>query len=103
MATAIVKRFDLDIPVDWAYDISLAKLKEQIAELEEAGATGIDIHTEESYGSYYVRFRPYVERKETPDEMATRLAEREQRKEAKRAADLANLERLKKLYENNGQ
>ena len=103
METAIVRRFDLDVHVDWSYDISLAKLKEQIAKLEEAGATGIDICVEESYGSHYIRFQPFVEREETPDEVAERLAEMKQREAAKRAADLANLERLKNLYENSGQ
>lgn len=71
----ITKRSPVDFYFNWGFRMSIAKLREDLDELEELGATHVDIETEISFGDPELKIQAIHERLETDEEYTKRLKE----------------------------
>jgi hypothetical protein len=94
----ITKRIKLEYPLNWMYGIEISKIREDLDELEQIGATHIEIESYESYGSAFTTIEAVCERIETDEECAKRLLEHEYKKDEIRQRELVEFERLKSKY-----
>jgi len=85
----------------WTYGIELKKIKEDLETLEKLGVTEIDIKVDDDYGCHFVSIEAFVERLETDEEFDKRIVFEKKQKEEITLREMAQLERLKKKYQNN--
>jgi len=88
-------------PFEWAYGVTLEKIKEDIIKLEKLGVTEIDIEADDNWGSPCVNINAFVHRLETDSEFEIRLMKENEQEEKLKEWELKQLESLKSKYENN--
>jgi len=95
----IVRKFNIDYPLDWTYGIEIKKIREDLDAIEKLGATHVEIEHGSNYDCSYVEIDAYAERIETDEEFNVRVAEDNRRREENRRKELEQLEKLKLKYE----
>ena len=93
-----VKRFEVPFDFDWAYGVTIEKLRKDLDELEKLGVKEIYIRAEENWGSASVTIEAYIERIETDEEFKKRVNEETQRQEEIKRRELQQLKQLKSKY-----
>jgi 2-methylisocitrate lyase-like PEP mutase family enzyme len=93
-----VRRFETNYSLDWQYGVEISKLKADLEELEELGATHVEIDPYTEYDSTYVKIEAYCERIETDEEFEQRKKQVEATQEQMRQRDLKQLADLKSKY-----
>lgn len=96
----IKKDIKLNYPLDWTYGVSIEKLKKDIEEIENLGATHVNIEHGISYDCSYVEIDVICRRIETDEEFEQRKKEVEARQEQYRQQELKQLIELKAKYDN---
>ena len=84
---------------DWAYGISIQKIREDLDVLEKLGATDINISYGENYGSVYLDIEAVKTRLETDEEIEKRLKYIKKLKQQEELKEIRELERLKAKYQ----
>ena len=94
------KKVEFNFPLRWEWGISIEEVRENLDAVEKLGATHIEIEKEEDFGSTSIYVKAYTIQLETDEEYAARMKMLNDMAEAKRLAELAQLEELKKKYPN---
>lgn len=81
--------------IDWAYGVSVKKMKEDLDSLEAKGVTTINI----KYSYDCIDISAFIERIETDEEYQKRLKSEQEFAERKKASELETFLALKKKYE----
>lgn len=94
----------ITIPVnyhlDWTYGVSIAEIREDLNELEKLGATDVEIDIDDYHECTSISIKAVSKRMETDEEYEKRVMKENILANADRGRELAELERLKKKYEN---
>lgn len=98
-----IRRFRVSFDFDWTGGVPLWRIKDDLDELEKLGVTEIVIEAEEIYGNPSISIEGFTMRLETDEEFKDRIKKENQRQESIRRKELADLEFLKKKYENKHQ
>lgn len=100
MEKQIVEEFiDFDFS-NWTYGAEISKIKEDIALLEQLGATHIDISSDISYGSCSIEIKATKERPETDKEFTHRINSIKSEIERQKQKEIEFLKQLKLKYPN---
>lgn len=89
----------LDYYIDWSH-ATIDEIRENLNELEQLGATHIDVEIDDDYGSYSVKITPKQERLETDEEYEKRIAYEKKLADRVRERELEQLAKLKAKYDN---
>lgn len=96
----IEREFDVNYNLDWLYGVDITTIRKDLDELEKLGATHVNIEHGLSYGDSYCNIEAVTIRLETDEEFKIRCDEYTVLQERQRNHELAQLEALKKKYEN---
>ena len=92
-------RLKVNYHLDWDDRVSIAKIREDLDELEKLGVKEIDIKADDYFGSLSIKIEAFYEREETDDEFQKRVAKEKRQQEEQKRRELQELERLKSKYE----
>ena len=95
--------YKLNFSLNWEYEVSLSKLKEDIHHLEMLGATHVLINAESSYDVSYALIDAICRRMETDEEFEQRKKVIEARENEIKQHELKTYERLKAKYDTQKQ
>lgn len=94
----IIKKFEIDHNLNWAYDcIPIKQLREDLDAIEKLGATHVEIDMV-YYGDPFIEIKVYSERMETDKEYEARINDDTINQERIKRDELAQLEKLKAKY-----
>ena len=96
----MIRKFELDHSLNWDNGIEISKMKKDIEELEKMGATHIDMGVDYEYGHPYFEIKVLSNRLETDEEYKKRIKDQNEKLEIIKKRELAQLEKLKKKYDN---
>jgi len=90
--------FKIKYDLDWSYSVSIAKMKEDLYELEKLGATHIDIEIDYCYDDTFISIESISRRIETDEEFKKRCDENNSRITLNRNRELEQLRILQLKY-----
>ena len=93
-----IMRLKVNYHLDWDDRVSIAKIREDLDELEKLGATDINIDYEDYFGTIFIKFKPFKEAIETDEEYEERIKNEQKQREAKRLESYNEYLRLKKEF-----
>jgi hypothetical protein len=100
MIEPIVRKFDVDYSLGWAYEcVPIKEMRIQLDRIEQLGATHVELNTFNFHSDPYIDIRIYSERIETDEECAARLAAQAYDLELTKQREMAQLKQLKIKYE----
>ncbi len=94
----ITRNFKVNYNLDWTYGIEIARLREDLDELEKLGATHIEIEAYNNYDCACVDIDAYANRLETDEEYTERINKENKRKEDIERRELEQLQKLQEKY-----
>ncbi len=93
-----IRRFEIDYSFNWVYGIDIKRLREDLENIEELGATHIEIEHGMNYDCSYAEVRAYADRLETDEEARDRVEEESRRRKEIERRELEQFEKLKSKY-----
>ena len=89
-----VRRFKVDYPLDWAFEVEISKIRTDLDVIEALGATHVEIEAAMSHDQPYVTIEAISEHLESDQEFADRVNEEEKRQLEIKTSELELLKKL---------
>ena len=89
-----VRRFKVDYPLDWAFEVEISKIRTDLDVIEALGATHVEIEAAMSHDQPYVTIEAISEHLESDQEFADRVKEEEKRQLEIKTSELELLKKL---------
>lgn len=95
-----IRNFEVPFYFDWEYGVSIKKIREDLNELEQLGATEINIESYQEYGDSGITIEAISKREETDLEQQERLNKLKAMQERQKRYELEQLKKLQDKYKN---